>query len=67
VTFCHYDHRVFGDHEHPTTSALITPAAGDRQQIRLAFGIAINRRFSKQKTRKAGTLVMRMVSPLQGR
>lgn len=38
-----------------------------RQQFRLASAITINRSFSKVKTLKAGTLVLRMVSPLQGR
>lgn len=38
-----------------------------RQTFRLASDLTINRSFSKVKTLKAGTLVMRVVSPLQGR
>ena len=39
----------------------------NRQEFRLASDLTINRSFSKVKTLKAGTMVMRMVSPLQGR
>jgi hypothetical protein len=39
----------------------------NRQTFRLASGITINRSFSRVKNLKAGTLVLRMVSPLQGR
>ena len=35
--------------------------------FRLESDITINRSFSKMKTLKAGTLVRRMISPLQGR
>jgi hypothetical protein len=38
-----------------------------RQEFRLASDLTINRSFSKVKTLKAGTVVVRMVSPLQGR
>ena len=38
-----------------------------RQEFRLASDLTVNRSFSKVKTLKAGTLVLRMVSPLQGR
>ena len=38
-----------------------------RQEFRLASDLTINRSFSKVKTLKAGTRVLRMVSPLQGR
>jgi hypothetical protein len=38
-----------------------------RQEFRLESDITISRSFSKVKILKAGTLVVRMVSPLQGR
>ena len=38
-----------------------------RQKFRLTSDLTINRSFSKVKSLKAGTPVMRMVSPLQGR
>jgi hypothetical protein len=38
-----------------------------RLEFRLASDLVVNRSFSKVKTLKAGTLVLRMVSPLQGR
>jgi len=38
-----------------------------RKEVRLASDITINRSFSKVKILKAGTVVVQMVSPLQGR